>query len=56
MLNGFEVCVCAAELLEHLTFIDTPGIGDMNNATGSARRVKSSAFDFTDEAGWFADR
>jgi EH domain-containing protein 1 len=48
-LNHFEASVCRSELLEQLTFIDTPGVLAGGNS-------KDRGYSFPAVASWFADR
>eukprot|EP00953_Heterococcus_sp_UTEX-ZZ885_P041949 21365-Heterococcus_DN1.PRE.2 len=48
-LNHFEASVCKSELLEQLTFIDTPGVLAGGNS-------KDRGYSFPAVASWFADR
>jgi hypothetical protein len=49
-LNHFEASICDAELLEHLTFVDTPGV------LVSERQGAARGYDFSAAVKWFADR
>ncbi|KAG5186109.1 hypothetical protein JKP88DRAFT_257333 [Tribonema minus] len=49
-LNHFEASICDAEILEHITFVDTPGV------LVSGKQGDQRGYSFAHAVKWFADR